>query len=116
MAYITNTFQKVASLRPANTYEQQLYVVPANNQVNALLRVCNQDTVARTFRVAHTTTGHGDNPADGDDWVCYDQQVGPGDPPFEISLHLGPAETVRVKASVADKLSFVLEGMKKVLS
>jgi hypothetical protein len=116
MSVITNTFCKPASVRPANTNEAQLYATPAATEFSGNLRVCNQDTVMRTFRVAHCSAAHGDVAADGDDWLCYDQQLWPGDPPFDISIAMGPTETIRIKASVADKLSFVLEGQKKVLS
>jgi len=112
---ITNTFCKLASSRPANTDEAQLYVVPSSTEINAVLRVCNQDTQTRTCRIAHTTAGHGDVAADGDDFVVYDRSIDASDT-IEISLHATATETIRIKASVADKLSFVLEGMKKVTS
>ena len=113
---ITNTRQKLASLRPADTDEAQLYPVPAATEIDAVLRVCNQDTVPRSCRVAHTTAGHGDVAADGDDWLIYDYSIGAGDPPIEISIHANATETIRVKASVADKLSFHLSGNAKVTS
>ena len=112
---ITNTFQKLASARPANTDEAELYAVPASTEINAVLRICNQDTSDRTCRVAHTTAGHGDVAADGDDWVFYDRAVAANDT-IELSIHAAATETIRIKASAADKLSFVLEGQKKVTS
>ena len=112
---ITNTFCKLASLRPANTNEVQLYVVPSSTEVVGVLRVCNQDTAARTYRVAHTTAGHGDSAADGDDFLVYDKTINPSDT-HEISITANATETIRVKASVADKISFGLSGIKKVIS
>ncbi len=111
----TFTKSKIASLRPANTDEAQLYAVPASSEIDAVLRICNQDTSARTYRIAHTTAGHGDNAADGDDWIYYDKSI-PASETFEISIEAAATETIRVQASVADKISFVLEGVKKVTS
>lgn len=112
---ITNTFGKLVSLRPANTDEAQLYAVPAATEINAVLRICNQDTQQRTCRVAHTTAGHGASAADGDDWLYYDKPI-PANDTIEISIHANATETIRVKASTADKLSFHLSGQKKVTS
>ncbi len=115
MATITNTFCKLASLRPTNTDEAQLYAVPAATEINAVLRICNQDTQQRTCRVAHCTAAHGDVAADGDDFLYYDKVI-PANDVLEVSIHALATETVRVKASVADKISFNLSGQKKVLS
>lgn len=110
---ITLTYCKLASLRPADANEAQLYSVPAATEINAVLRICNQDTQARTFRVAHTTAGHGAGAADTDDFLIYDKTVA-ANSTEEISIHANATETIRVKASVADKLSFGLSGEKKV--
>ena len=112
---ITNTYCKLASSRPANTDEAELYAVPAATEINAVLRICNQDTQARTCRVAHTTAGHGAGAADGDDWLYYDLSI-PANDTKEISIHANATETIRIKASTADKLSFGLSGQKKVTS
>ena len=112
---ITNTFCKLASSRPANTDEAQLYVVPAATEINGVLRICNQDTQQRTCRVAHCTAAHGDVAADGDDFLYYDKAV-PANDTIELSIHANATETIRIKASAADKLSFSLSGQKKVTS
>ena len=112
---ITNTRQKLASLRPANTSESQLYAVPSATEIDGVLRVCNQDTSSRTYRIAHTTAGHGDVAADGDDWIAYDVSIS-ANTVHEYSIHANASETVRVLASVADKISFHLSGNKKVTS
>ena len=112
---ITNTFGKIASLRPANTDEAQLYTVPAATEVNGVLRVCNQDSVARTCRVAHTDTGHGAGAAGNDDWLWYDKEI-PANDTIEVTIHATPTQTIRVKASAADVISFHLSGQLKVTS
>jgi len=112
---LTNNRGKLASLRPANTDEAQLYAVPASTEIDGILRICNQDSEERAYRIAHTTAGHGANPADGDDWLCYDKPINANDT-HEISIHALATETIRVKASVADKVSFHLSGNKKVSS
>jgi hypothetical protein len=112
---ITNTRGKLASSRPADTNEAQLYAVPASTEIDAVLRICNQDTSARTCRIAHTTAGHGAGAADGDDFLYYDKTVGANDT-IELSIHAKATETIRIQASVADKLSFHLSGNAKVTS
>lgn len=109
------TYEKIHSLRPADTDEAEFYAVPASTNINCVLRVCNQDTEERTCRVAHTTAGHGDVAADGDDWLVYDYPI-PANEILELSIHAKATETIRVKASVADKLSFNLSGEKRVTS
>ena len=112
---ITNTRQKLASVRPANTNEAQLYAVPASTEIDGVLRICNQDSSSRTYRIAHTTAGHGDMAADGDDWIAYDTTIN-ANSTHEYSIHALATETIRVQASVADKVSFHLSGNKKVVS
>jgi len=112
---ITNTFGKIASLRPANTDEAQLYAVPAATELNGVLRVCNQDSQTRTCRVAHTDTAHGAGAAGNDDWLWYDKAI-PANDTIEISIHGYATQTIRVKASAADVLSFHLSGQLKVTS
>ena len=112
---ITNTFGKLASLRPANSTEAQLYLVPAATEISGVLRVCNQNSVSVTCRVAHTTAAHGDVAADTDDFLWYDKNI-PANDTIEISIHANATETVRVRASIADLISFHLSGQKKVIS
>jgi len=112
---IAITYGKLASLRPANTDEAQLYAVAASTEINTVLRVCNQDTQDRTCSVAHTTAGHGDVAADGDDWVLSAFVI-PANDIVELSMSCAATETIRVSASVGDKLSFVLAGEKRVTS
>jgi len=113
---ITNTRQKIASLRPANTDEAQLYVFPASTEGDGVLRVCSQHTSTVKYRIAHCTAGHGDVAADGDDWIAYDVELIAGDPPHEYSIHGNATETIRIKADTADKISFHFSGNLKVTS
>ena len=112
---ITSTRQKIASVRPADTNEAQLYVIGAGAQMDALLRITNSDTSERTYRVAHCTAAHGDTAADTDDFIAYDQPIS-ANTTHEITIHANATETVRIKASVADKIIFHLSGNLKVVS
>jgi len=112
---VSYTSAKLASLRPANTTEVELYVVPASTEIDAVFYICNQDTSDRTFRVAFCTAGHGDVAADGDDFVFYDKPILANDTQT-LSISGEATTTIRVRASIADKLSFVLMGKKKVTS
>ena len=101
-------FGRLAALRPANTDEAELYEVPASTQINATLYICNQDTSSRSCYVAHTDA---DGAAADEDWILYNYSIDAGSA-INISLALKAGEWVRIKASVADKVSFVLEGLK----
>ncbi len=112
---ITNTRKKLISLLPANTNEQQLYEVPASSQIDAVLRICNQDTVLRNYSIAHTDVGHGDTAASADDFIAYLHPIDANDT-HEYSIHASATETIRIKADIASKISFHLSGNLKVLS
>jgi hypothetical protein len=113
---VLNTRGRIAALLPTTTAEQQLYVVPSVTEVDAVLRICNQDAVSQTYRVAHCQAGHGDVPvSNAGNWIWYDKVLPPSKTD-EVSLHMGPTETIRVKASVGSKLSFHLSGNVKVTS
>ena len=102
-----NAYQRIASLCPANTDEAALYLVPAATQIVGVLRITNIDTVQRTYRVAHcAATGA----ATADEWLAYDVPIDASET-HEISINAGPAEEIRVDASVGDKLAFHLSGM-----
>jgi len=102
------TFKRFAALRPANTNEQDLYALTSGEMVG-VVHVCNQDSSARTFRVAVTDTGAGVAAAN-DDFIEYDTSI-PANTTYKVTIEGSEAPaTVRVKASVADKLSFVFMG------
>jgi len=98
--------------RPANTAEAALYLVAAATEIDAVLRVCNQDSSARTFSIAHCkATGA----ADGTEWLAYEEDID-ANTTIEYSICAGAAEEIRRQASIADKISFHLSGKKKVTS
>lgn len=109
----TITWGYHASICPANTDETALLTAGANEEYNGVLRICNQDTVTRNYYVAHCqATGA----ASADEWLAYNVLIPSQDVPHEYSLHIGNNEEIRVKASVADKISFHFTGEKKVVS
>lgn len=113
---VLNTRQYIASVRPTTTTEQQLYVVPASTEIDGFLRICNQDSTARTYRVAHCTPGHGDTAiTDNSLWIFYDKSIA-ANTTEEISIHAKATETIRVKVSYANVISFHLSGNVKVTS
>ena len=104
---MATNYQRIAALRPTDANEAALYLVPASTQIVGILRICNQDTAQRNYRVAHCdATGS----AAGEDWLAYDKPINASDT-HEISINANAACEIRIKASVADKLSFHLSGM-----
>lgn len=102
----------LASARPANTSEALLYTCPAGYTVQGSVSVSNQTTSALTYRMAICGNTHGDNPALGADWRCFDVEIGNNSPPHEISVNLKAGESIRIKSSQADGINFLLSGYK----
>ena len=105
---MANVYVRLAALRPANTNEAELYAVPASSYIIGTLLVCNQDSVIRTYNVALTD---GAGAATDEDWVAYETEIYPN-LTHKIIIPAGDGDTVRIQANVADKISFVLTGLK----
>ena len=105
---MTITYQRLAAVRPANTNEQDLYVL-VGELISGMIHVCNQDTDTRTYRIAVTDTGTG-VAADGEDFIRYDIDLLPNLMHRVRIEGLNGTATIRIKASIADKISFVFFG------
>jgi hypothetical protein len=102
----TNNFKVLAASRPAATTEAKLYGPASGKEAVGELWICNQDTAERTYRVALTDT---DATAANDDFIIYDKTLAQN-ATDTITFHLQNPNTIRIKASVASKLSFVASG------
>lgn len=109
----TNIRGRLGAICPANTNEVQLYPVLVSTEIDAVLRICNKNTLSSTFSVAHCAANHGDTAAASADWIYYNKSIMPNTT-IEISIHAGPLETIRVKSGTADMVNFHLSGNKKV--
>jgi len=105
---MANTYTRLAALRPANTNEAELYAVATGEYIVAELFICNQSAVERTYRVAITDAS---GAASGEDWIHYDFPI-QANMSHKFTIACGDGDTVRVRASVADLISFVLTGLK----
>ena len=105
---MANVYIRLAALRPANTNEAELYAIAASEYIVSTLFICNQDNVARTYRVALTDVS---GAATNEDWIAYDTEVA-ANITHRMVIPAGDGDTIRVLASVADKISFVLTGLK----
>jgi hypothetical protein len=93
------------ALNPAATTETEWIVCPAATEYIGTVRICNVDTVAITYRLAHTpATGA----ASSEDWDIYDTELEPGEVD-DITMEMKVAETLRVYASTAN-VSFKYSG------
>ncbi|WP_321495643.1 hypothetical protein [uncultured Desulfobacter sp.] len=109
---MTDTYGRLAALRPADTAEVQLYAAGSDEQVQGIVSVCNQSSDTVQYSIAHCAAEHGDNAALSADWRNFDVNLEPNEPPHEVSIVLGESETIRVKPSAADSISFIFAGMK----
>ena len=78
-------------------------------EINAILRIVNQDAAEQTYGVAHTD---GTGAASGEDWIVPDGKTIEGETPHEASVHLKTGEFIRVKSGAASMVSFHLSGQK----
>lgn len=104
---MANTYKKLAALRPANTNEAELYAVASGQYVVCNLFVANQDSTDRTFSVAITDSS---GAAADEDWIYYDTPAY-ANLTYRLKITIGDGNTIRVKAGVADLISFVLTGL-----
>jgi len=105
-----NNYGRKAALRPADALEQQLYACPESTEFVGVLTICNQDSSERTFRIAHTDSA---GEASGEDWKAYDKIIAPNFTMQITGITMSVGETIRVQASIADKISFILDGVEK---
>lgn len=105
---MADTFKRLAALRPANTSEAELYLVGTGKQAIANLTICNQDSTSHTFSIAQTDTS---GAATGEDWI-YSEHIIMANGTIQLTgLSMNDGESIRVKASIADKISFILSGL-----
>jgi len=109
----SENYDLIAALRPDTTDETSLYLVQAGEQIVGTLNICNQDTSMRTYRVALNFES---GAAGGSYFLEYDTEIQPGIGAHRIPIVAGPLRDLRVKASVADKISFMFFGMRRSLS
>ena len=94
-------------VRPANLNENEWIVVPADHEYIGVVRVCNQSANAETFRLAHNAVA---GASTGEDWDCYNTPIEVGET-IDITMEMGPLETLRVQVSTIDVISFIFTGI-----
>lgn len=72
------------------------------------LLICNQDSEDRNYSIAFTDT---DAAAANEDWIVYQRNISPNMTHDIKGLCLENPNTIRIKASVADKISFIAYGL-----
>jgi hypothetical protein len=105
---MANTYGLIEALRPADTNEAELYEVGVGESIVGTLYVCNQDSAVRDYSVALTATS---GAASGAEWITYEGEI-QAKLTHKIIIPATAGNTIRVQASVADKISFVLTGLK----
>ena len=108
---MTIAYQRLAAVRPSDTNEADLYPL-TSGEVVGVIHVCNQDSTDRTYRIAVTDAGTG-VAASGEDWIRYDTPLLANLSHIVTIPGIKATSTIRIRASVANKISFVLMGMLK---
>jgi len=111
--YVGNrTYGRIHSLRPATSSEELFYTIPINSQIVSTVMVCNQDSSSQSFSFAHSLASSPS--AEIHDWLFLDHPL-PAYESIQITgLTAKVGEQFRIRASIADKISFVLSGLKIV--
>lgn len=101
-------YKRLGALRPANTNEAELYLVPADTEAVVTITICNQTGGALTYRVAHTDAS---GAATSEDWIAYDVAISPNSTHQITGRCMAAANSIRVRASAADSISFQADGV-----
>lgn len=105
---------KIASALIGTTDEVHFYEVPDNAEINGKMFLANMGTSAVTVSVAWCDRGHGDQAAEGKDWVLKGKSLEAGQT-YEIRVTMGGLETLRIQASSPNVLAVTLVGVKKTM-
>ena len=105
---MANTYTRLAALRPANTNEAELYEVAADEYIIASLHICNQSASEISYSIAITDAS---GAATDEDWICFSFPI-QANMTHKRNISIGDGDTIRVKSSSADDISFVLTGLK----
>jgi hypothetical protein len=107
----TIEYGRFAAVRPGDTNETDLYACGAGEEIVGKVFICNQDNNNRTFRLALTDAGAG-VAASPEDFIEYDTRL-EDSWAYHRVIEISEVGTIRVQADAADKISFVLMGMRK---
>ena len=109
---MTITYQRLAAVRPTNTDEQTLYALTNGELISGMIHVCNQDSEKRTYRIA-VTDAAAQFIASGADFIRYDLILYPNIMHRVRIEGLNGIATVKIKASIANLISFIFFGALK---
>ena len=104
---MANTYTRLAALRPADTNEAELYEVAADEYIVASLHICNQSASEISHSIAITDAS---GAATDEDWICFSFPI-QANMTHKRNISIGDGDTIRVKSSSADDISFVLTGL-----
>ncbi len=104
---MAEAYQRLAASRPADANEAELYAVSASEYIVGTLFICNQTGSEVTYRVAICDDS---GAATSGEWIAYDVVL-PANMTHKIVVTAGDGDTIRIKASAADSISFVLTGL-----
>lgn len=105
---MANAYKRLAALRPANTNEAELYLVPASTEALVTVSVCNQGAMASTFSIAFTDAA---GAAANEDWLIYQRPIDAKDTQQITGIAMEAGNSIRIVAGTADQLSFIAHGM-----
>ncbi|MEW6505530.1 MAG: hypothetical protein AB1457_16350 [Chloroflexota bacterium] len=107
-------FQKIASLFLSDTNEVGLYQAGPTEEIKGEVILCNTSTAAVACSVAWCERGHGDNPAEAQDWIVKGISIS-GNDTKRVPVVIGAGESIRVQAGTANAIAVTLGGLSKVV-
>ena len=104
---MNDSYGRVAAAIPANTDEAELYQVPTGMAFVGVLNICNETANTPAYSVALTLTS---TAAITKDWLAFGISL-EANIAHTMKVFLNAAQTIRIKSSAADEISFVLQGL-----
>lgn len=101
-------YGRQAALLLPDTAEHTLFTTPVNSQIMSMVTICNQDSNLQFVSLAHVVGGGSANPSD---WIFYNRYLFPNETLQLTNVSSKMGEAIRVKASVGNKISYVLSGL-----
>lgn len=98
-----------AQVNPLATTLTDGYTVPADTYFEGHVIVANRSAVATTFRISIAIAGAADSPAQ---YIAYDVTIGSNAVVASPRFAIGPADVVRVYATLAT-LAFSITGLER---
>lgn len=108
-----DVYGRIAGLRPSSTGMLSFYAPGVGDTIiHAVLTICNQDIADRKWSLAHVD---GVGSPNGVDYLFLDEVIPASSSQQLVGICMRNGESLWVGASISDKISFVMTGLKQTV-